>query len=57
MHLRSPLFSASGGVSFPVSSSTGSNRDHFLQADFPVLIVAARLDYFGFAYDSFKIQN
>jgi hypothetical protein len=31
--------------------------DHFLQADFPVLIAAARLDYFGFAYDSFKIQN
>jgi hypothetical protein len=24
--------------------------------NFPVLIVAARLDYFGFAYDSFKIQ-
>jgi hypothetical protein len=37
--------------------STGSNRDHFLQADFPLLIAAARLDYFGFAYDSFKIQN
>jgi hypothetical protein len=50
MHLRSPLFSPSGGVSFPVCSSTGSNRDHFLEADFPVLI--ACLDYFRFADNS-----
>src|SRR2546430_4301338 len=37
MHLRSPLFSASGGGRFPVCSSTGSNRDHLLQADLPGL--------------------
>jgi hypothetical protein len=35
----------------------GGRGNHSLRAGFPVLIARCRLDYFGFAYDSFKVQN